>query len=110
MSNARKYSHASHVSKRKKKKTRSQSSSQKKKKKKKKKKTKKTHVNVIAFAVARSPLRLKSRIIVVVRARCVLCDQKKNSSRDTLFFSDEQTNKHKNKNPKKTHTIGFKDS
>ncbi len=99
MSNARKYSHASHVSKRKKKKTRSQSSSQKKKKK--TKKTKKTHVNVIAFAVARSPLRLKSRIIVVVRARCVLCDQKKNSlAIINIFFSDEQT-KTKTKIPKK---------
>ena len=96
MSNARKYSHASHVSKRKKK-TRSQSSSQKKKKKK-----KKTHVNVIAFAVARSPLRLKSRIIISPARFVVLCDQKKNSSRDTIFFSDEQT--HKNKNPKK-HTL-----
>ena len=104
MSNARKYSHASHVSKRKKKKTRSQSSSQKKKKKK-TKKTKKTHVNVIAFAVARSPLRLKSRIIVVVRARCVLCDQKKNSlAIINIFFSDEQT-KTKTKIPKKKHTL-----
>ena len=102
MSNARKYSHASHVSKRKKK-TRSQSSSQKKKKK--TKKTKKTHVNVIAFAVARSPLRLKSRIIVVVRARCVLCDQKKNSlAIINIFFSDEQT-KTKTKIPKKKHTL-----
>ena len=91
-----------------KKKTRSQSSSSQKKKKKKKKKTKKTkktHVNVIAFAVARSPLRLKSRIIVVVRARCVLCDQKKNSlAIINIFFSDEQT-KTKTKIPKKTHTI-----
>ena len=102
MSNARKYSHASHVSKRKKK-TRSQSSSQKKKKKK-KKKTKKTHVNVIAFAVARSPLRLKSRIIISPARFVVLCDQKKNSSRYSFFLGRA------NKQKSKTHTIGFKDS
>ena len=103
MSNARKYSHASHVSKRKKK-TRSQSSSQKKKKKKKKK----THVNVIAFAVARSPLRLKSRIIISPARFVVLCDQKKNSSRYSFFLG--RANKQKQKSKKHTHTIGFKDS